>query len=443
MTPVTRHPRALLERIFQGAIAAVAPGPAVQRAVAGLPIGGSPWLRILAMGKAAVPMATAAADALQARGLRVRDGLVIPAQPTMLHHPVLRVVPGDHPIPGEGSREAAREVGRFARQGRPGDLVLVLLSGGTSSLIAAPVDHLDADDLVALHQVLIRSGQPVGLVNRLRRRCSRWGAGRLALALAPARIELLAISDVPGDVLADIGSGPCSPDPDRALALRDFLQSASLWTELPAGVRRLLDETVLGTIADTPARGDPRLEGVGTRIIARNRDAVLGAMRAATGAGLVAEAAAEVLAGEAAPMGRRIAEQLLAPPATGTARCVVWGGETVVRLEPEHQGLGGRSQELALAAASVLGRSQGDFPALLAAGTDGRDGPTPAAGGFAMPGTWRRIRAAGRDPAADLAAHDSHRALAAADATLVTGPTGTNVMDLVIGLSRPDPKLKE
>jgi hydroxypyruvate reductase len=407
--------------------------------VADLAIGGSPWLRILAMGKAAVPMATAAADALQARGLRVRDGLVIPAQSTMLHHPVLRVVPGDHPIPGERSREAAREVGRFARQGRPGDLVLVLLSGGTSSLIAAPVDHLDGDDLVALHQVLIRSGQPVSVVNRLRRRCNRWGAGRLALALAPARIELLAISDVPGDVLADIGSGPCSPDPDRAAELRDFLQAASLWTELPVGVRRLLDETILGTIPDTPAAGDSRLEGVGARIIAGNRDAVLGAVRAATGAGLEAEAGAETLAGEATPMGRRLAEQLLAAPVTGAPRCVVWGGETVVRLAPSHHGLGGRSQELALAAASVLARGRGDFPALLAAGTDGRDGPTPAAGGFATPGTWQRIQAAGRDPAADLAAHDSHRALAAADATLATGPTGTNVMDLVIGLLRAAP----
>ncbi len=434
MTPMTRHPRALLERIFQGAIAAVAPGPAVQRAVAGLSLGGSPWLRILALGKAAVPMATAAADTLLARGLRIRDGLVIPAQSTLLHPPVLRGVPGDHPIPGERSREAAREVGRFARQGRPGDLVLVLLSGGTSSLIAAPVDHLDAEDLLALHQVLIRSGQPVGVVNRLRRRCNRWGAGRLALALAPARIELLAISDVPGDVLADIGSGPCSPDPDRAVELRDFLRSAGPWAELPAGVRRLLDETILGTIPDTPAAGDPRLGHVAARIIAGNRDAVLGAVRAATGAGLGAEAAPHALAGEAAPMGQRIARELLAVPAAGTARCMVWGGETVVQLGPGHHGLGGRSQELALAAAEVLQRGQGDLPALLAAGTDGRDGPTPAAGGFAMPGTWQRIQAAGRDPAADLAAHDSHRALAAADATLVTGPTGTNVMDLAIGL---------
>lgn len=436
MTTVPRHPRALLEQIFHGAIAAVAPGPAVHRAVAGLPINGAPWIRILALGKAAVPMATAAADGLAARGLRLRDGLVVPAHSTTLFHPVLRVVPGDHPIPGERSREAAREVGRFARQGRPDDLVLVLLSGGTSSLIAAPVDQLETTDLVALHQALIRSGQPIGVVNRLRRRCNRWGAGRLALALAPARIEVLAISDVPGDVMADIGSGPCSPDPDRADTLRDFLRETGLWSDLPAGVHRLLDGVIGGEFPDTPAPGDPRLAAVATRIIASNRDAIAGGVRAAVALGLRAAPAGEPLAGEAAPMGRRIADRLLALT-SAEARCLVWGGETVVQLGPGDLGSGGRSQELALAAAEVLAGAEGEFPALLAAGTDGRDGATPAAGAHAFPGTWRRIRAAGRDPARDLAAHDSHPSLHAADATLITGPTGTNVMDLVIGIGRP------
>lgn len=437
MTTVTRHPRAMLEQIFHGALAAVAPGPAVQRAVADLTLDGAQWIRILALGKAAVPMATAAADALASRGLRVRDGLVVPAQSTILFHPVLRVVPGDHPIPGERSREAAREVGRFARQSRAGDLVLVLLSGGTSSLIAAPVDHLEASDLVALHRVLIHSGQPISVVNRLRRRCSRWGAGRLALALAPARIELLAISDVPGDVVADIGSGPCSPDPDRAADLRDFLRTEQLWPELPAGVQRLLELTAGGEIPDTPAAGDPGLAAVATTIIAANRDAVAGALQAAGRLGLEGRAMAEPLSGEAAPMGRAVAERLLSAAPATTPRCLVWGGETVVRVPPASRGLGGRSQELALAAAEVLGRASGESPALLAAGTDGRDGPTPAAGGFAMPGTWRRIQAAGRNPEEDLAAHDSHPALHAADATLIIGPTGTNVMDLAIGIVQP------
>lgn len=435
MTTVPRHPRAQLEQIFHGALTAVAPGPAVHRAVSGLAIPDGTWIRILALGKAAVPMATAATDALASRGLSIRDGLVVPTHSTTLPHPALRVVPGDHPIPGTRSGEAAREVGHFTRQGRPGDLVLVLLSGGTSSLIAAPVDTFPAADFVALHEALLRSGQPIGVVNRLRRRCSRWGAGRLALALAPARIELLAISDVPGDVIADIGSGPCSPDPDRAAGLRDFLRSAALWPELPASVQRLLDGAVDGTFPDTPQAGDPRLSSVSTCVIAANRHAVAGAVRAAAAAGFRARAMPEPLTGEAAPMGRQIAERLLSLEPS-SRQCLIWGGETAVHLNRGTKGSGGRSQELALAAAQALAGAGGDSPALLAAGTDGQDGSTPAAGGVVFPGTWQRIQAAGRNPSSDLATHDSHLALAAADALVITGPTGTNVMDLVIGISR-------
>lgn len=434
MSQLSRHPRALLERIFAGAVAAVAPGPAVQRAVAGLEIGSAAWVRILALGKAAVPMATAAARALADRGLRVRDGLVVPPEPALLSRPEFQVVPGDHPLPGPRSRQAAAALDRFARDGRPGDLVLVLLSGGTSSLVAAPVPGFTETGLAELHAWLLAAGLPIHDTNRLRRRFARWGAGRLALALAPARVEVLAVSDVPGDAIGDIGSGPCSPDPDTAAGLLAWLGEAGLGDALPAEARAHLDGVLAARWPETPKPGDPGLSGVHTRVVAANRDAVQGALRAAEAAGLVALAAGEPLAGEAAAMGRQVARRLVDAPPAAAPTCLVWGGETVVRLAPGSRGEGGRCQELALAAAEVLAAARGERPALLAAGTDGRDGATPAAGGFADPGTWRRIGASGRDPAADLAAHRSHPALHAAGAVLVTGPTGTNVMDLVIAL---------
>jgi len=431
-----RHPASVLVRLYEGGIAAVEPSPAVHQGIAALAIPADTWIRILALGKASVPMANAAVEALQARGLRVREGLVVSHAPAALRAPELLLVTGDHPLPGPRSQRAAQAIDRFARDGRPGDLVIVLLSGGTSSLIAAPVEGLAEADLLALHTQLLTLGLPIGATNRLRRRCSRWGAGRLGVALAPARVELLAMSDVPGDALADIGSGPCSPDPDSALGLRTWLQGSGLWPELPAGVRRLIDATAAGLAHETPQAGDPRLASVAARIIASNREAVAGVLLRAALLGVEAEAAGEPLSGDAAGMGRRIAAQLLAARSGEGPACLIWGGETTVRVTTPDAGLGGRSQELALAAAEVLAEAEGDYPALLAAGTDGRDGATEAAGGFADPATWRRIIAAGRSPSIDLARHDSHAALGCARALLVTGPSGTNVMDLVIALVR-------
>lgn len=432
-----RPSRGLLEQVFAGALAAAAPGPAVHRAIRSLEVTGSPWIRILALGKAAVAMATAAADALAARELRVRDGLVVATHPTTLADPALTVVVGDHPVPGPRSATAADAVARFASEGRPDDLVLVLLSGGTSSLVGAPVAPLGPEDFRSLQEFLLHSGLPIDTVNRIRRRGARWGAGRLAAALAPARVEVLALADVPGGALQDIGSGPCSPDADRAGDLKAFLGEAGLWRQMPPGYLRLLDDTIAGRVEETAASGDPRLAGVQGRVIASNQDAVDGALRMARDLGLDARAGSPTLSGPAAEAGRRIADQLRHTDPGPRGVCVVWGGETTVHVPPGAKGQGGRCQELALAAAESLAQPGESTVALLAAGSDGRDGQTPAAGGFAEPTTWRAIKAAGRDPAADLSGHDSHSALAAVRATYTTGPTGTNVMDLVIGIVQP------
>jgi glycerate 2-kinase len=426
----------MLERVFQGALAAVAPGPAVRRGLEGVDLNPQRWIRVLALGKAAVPMATAAAEVLRERGIRLRDGLVVDARAVTLANPVLRMVAGDHPVPGRRSAEVARALERFTTDGRPGDVVLVLLSGGTSSLIGAPVSGLTQGDLEAIHRLALRAGLPIGEMNRLRRRFSRWAAGRLALALAPADLHVLAISDVPGDAMADIGSGPCSPDPDRAGPLREWLVASGLWDAIPANARAILDAVVAGDLPDTPSQADEVFQRIQPRIIAANADAMRGAKETAIRLGLRATLESQPLSGDAAGMGRLLGRRLMTSPRLEHPECLIWGGETAIALPDDHAARGGRSQELALAAAEVLAAAAGNYPALLAAGTDGVDGQGDAAGAVVDPSTWQRIVAAGRQPLADLHAHRSYDALDSAGALLRTGPTGTNVMDLVLALQR-------
>jgi glycerate-2-kinase len=234
------------------------------------------------------------------------------------------------------------------------------------------------------------------------------------------------VSDVIGDDLAAIGSGPCVPDPSTAREVRDALVRAGLWDGLGPSLRRYLDADV----PETPKPGDPVFAQVESTLIATNRLALEAAGRRASEAGLVAEIDDSPFAGEAAIAGARIAERLLAGDAK--PRCLILGGETTVTIGDRGAGLGGRSQELALSAARVLRRMPA--AALLSAGTDGRDGPTDAAGAVVDGTTWEAIAAVGRDPASALQHHDSYAALASVDALIKTGPTGTNVMDVVIGI---------
>jgi hydroxypyruvate reductase len=289
--------------------------------------------------------------------------------------------------------------------------------------------------------MLLGSGLDIVAMNRIRKRFSRWGGGRLAAALAPARVRVFIVSDVIGDDLASIASGPCVPDPTTAADVRAALEHAGLWKRLPGPLCQLVVRAVEGRIPETPKPGDPAFARVETRLIASNRLALEAAAARATALGLVPHLMDPVLSGEAAETGRRVAATVLtychgsgsqpqpSPP------CLIWGGETTVTLGPAPSGLGGRSQELALAAAQVLaGARDRTAPAILAAGTDGRDGPTDAAGGVVDPTTWEAIRRAGRDPARDLLAHDAYPALDAVGSLLRPGLTGTNVMDVVFGL---------
>lgn len=453
-------PRALLADLYWAAVTAAAPGPALRRALATQTASASRRVHILALGKAARPMAEAAVAVLAERGQQPAGGLLVVPEPCAPPHRLLPVVVGDHPLPGTGSQAAADALGLAATAVRPEDEVWVLLSGGTSSLVAAPLPGVDAAELSTLYRLLLGSGLDITAMNRIRKRFSRWSAGRLAAALAPAHVKNFTISDVIGDELGSIGSGPCVPDPSSAADVRASLVSAGLWQATPAGLRDHLEAVVRGALPDTPKAHHPAFRTTTTSIIASNRLALDAVLQHAAAMGLEALLVDAALSGEAARVGREVAARLQAYHATNVASAqaggvhkhtvLVWGGETTVTLSGA-PGLGGRSQELALSAAEVLaeppvGRSEDAARGaagshgrltLLAAGTDGRDGPTDAAGGFADASVWRRIAAAGRDPRRDLDTHDSHAALAAAGALFHTGMTGTNVMDLVLGLVSP------
>ena len=181
----TPSPAALLADLYASATAAVNPGPALSRRLAALPSGGAPrW--IIALGKAALPMAQAAVETLASRGAEPAGGLIVPPAPAPAPHPRLRVVPGDHPEPGPGSLAAAEALGQVAAQAARGEEVWVLLSGGATSLLGAPVEGITPAELTELYALLLGSGLDITAMNRIRKRFSRWGGGRLALALAPA-----------------------------------------------------------------------------------------------------------------------------------------------------------------------------------------------------------------------------------------------------------------
>ena len=251
----------------------------------------------------------------------------------------------------------------------------MLLSGGTSSLAAAPAAGITDQDLSVLWEFLLRSGQPISVMNAIRKRCLRWGAGRLAAALAPRHVTVLCISDVIGDDPGTIGSGPCAPDPRSGREVLGLLETVAASRDVPASVRRVLERQASGELPDTPKPGDDIFRNVTTHVVASNRLAVLGVRDRAQELGLSVLAGASDLSGEARAAGTRIGAFLRA--GGGGANCFIWGGETTVTLDAA-AGRGGRCQELALAAAAELE----DVPGvgLLAAGTDGRDGPTDAAG---------------------------------------------------------------
>ena len=432
--------RALTLELYDAAVAAAAPGPATARAVDALGIDRSARLWIFAFGKAARPMAAAAVTASLRSLHSIVGGLVVGADDGSSPYPTILSMRGDHPIPGRHSFEAAAKVAEVASGRRGNDVAIVLLSGGASSLIGAPVRGISESDFVSLQETLLGSGLDIASMNLVRKRFARWGAGRLALALAPATTHCLAISDVAGDDLSVIGSGPCVPDTANIADVKDLLQRANILSRMPAAYRDYLNGVTRGTVPETPAQSHPAFAHITARVIGNNRVALDGIAAKANEHRIAVSIADERLEGEAARAGESIARTLVAAASQGaTNACFAWGGETTVTLTSSTgagAAGGGRCQELALAAARVLHQAGPEAAGitLLAAGTDGRDGATDAAGAIVDGTTWLAVTEGGRDPANALAAHESYKALRTANALIQRRDTGTNVNDVVIGV---------
>jgi glycerate 2-kinase len=403
--------RRLLGGCLSAALRAVDGRRVVAGALGGMDLSGK-W-PVLALGKAAPAMLAGAADALgEGIGAALcitRDDALRPGEPGVAH---ARLVMGDHPVPGERSLAAGRELLAFLDALPPGAPLLCLLSGGSSALVEALPADIRVADLARANQWLLASGLPIGAVNRVRARLSSLKAGRLArYAGKDRRILVLTISDVPGDDPACIGSGPWTPAPDSLL---------------PDGLPPWLD-ALLDRAPAPPAPGDRSLAQVDYRVIAGGRHALQAADAAARAAGLSFTRHEVPLQGSV----DAAAELVLAAVMAGPPGVHGWSGETTLSL-PVDAGRGGRNSHLALRLATAL-EGRADITVVCAA-TDGSDGSTRAAGGWADGDVAGRGRALGLDAAVALARADSGAYLAATGDALVTGPTGTNVMDLVLAV---------
>jgi hydroxypyruvate reductase len=430
------EPRDFLTRVYRSGVAAADPRLASRQAVEVLDdLAPSTW--VVAIGKAAHAMASGAVDVLRARRVGIAGGLVVAHAPSQDATHGLPYVQGNHPTPGSGSQLAADYLSNLASETGESSDAIVLVSGGATSLMAAPVDGLSAEDLRAAFASLLASGVDIEIMNAVRKRLLRFGGGRLATALQSRRVHCLVASDVISNDPASIASGPCVPDPMTAGEVRAVASAAGAWEKLPATVKAHIDAMVDGRVPDLPPADHPRFASTTTKVILDRLSAEGGAAAEAYLKGVPVEVVPTPLSGDAAKSGKEFALELVSR-SPGELKCVIRTGETTVSLgaSPEP---GGRCQEFALACAGTL-ESAGPLASgitVLAAGTDGRDGPTDAAGAIVDAFTWSAIRHGGIDPVAALRHHSSYHALEAAGALLKTGATGTNVNDLVIALLLP------
>jgi hydroxypyruvate reductase len=342
-----------------------------------------------------------------------------------------------HPIPDQAGVEGTQRMADLLAGATERDLVLAVLSGGGSALLVLPAPGLTLADLQDTTDLLLRSGATIVELNAVRKHLSQIKGGGLARLAGRAPVVSLILSDVVGDPLDVIAAGPTAPDPTTFAEAWAVVERYGLVERLPEGTRRHLQAGLDGDLPDTPKPDDPLFERVHNLLVGNNRLAAEAAVEAARANGLNALLLSTYVEGEARQVARvaaALAKEMVAHgrPAPLPA-CLVWGGETTVTVRG--QGKGGRNQELALAAALALeGLPQ---VLLVALGTDGTDGPTDAAGAVATGKTINRARSLGLDPVAHLENNDAYPFFHALNDLILTGPTGTNVNDLMFLFAFP------
>jgi hydroxypyruvate reductase len=413
--------------IFRAALSAADPAGAVERYLKRRDFSRFRNIYVVGAGKAGASMAQAAERVL---GRRIAAGLV---NVKYGHTAKLRRIELNecgHPVPDENGVAGAERIARIAAGAEKDDLVICLISGGASALLPAPAEGITLEEKQATTRLLLASGANIHEINSIRKHISRIKGGQLARLVAPARVESLMLSDVIGDNLDVIGSGPTAPDASTFAGAVGILDRYGIRERVPASVRERIEQGASGAIPETPKPDDPVFARVRNTIVGSNRLALAAAAREARAQGyrtLVLSSEIQGEAREIARMHAAIASEMartgqpMKPPA-----CIITGGETTVTLRGD--GLGGRAQEFALAA----GIDIAGLPNVVVfiAGTDGTDGPTNAAGAVVDGETL------GRKPDARryLDRNDSYHYFEALGDLIITGPTNTNVMDVCIVL---------
>jgi hydroxypyruvate reductase len=382
-------------------------------------------------GKAAVPMVAALVDIL---GDRLTGGVVVTKYGHSSNggpHASITLYEAGHPLPDQAGVTGAQHLAQIVNGADPEDLIICPISGGGSALLTLPAPGIELADLQALTDQLLRSGANINELNTVRKHLSQLKGGGLARMAAPVTVISLILSDVVGDPLDVIASGPTVPDPTTYADARAVLERYQLASTAPAPILSRLQRGLDGQLAETPKPDDPIFDRVQNVIVGSNRLAAEAALAQARDLGFNALLLSTFVEGEACEVARfaaALAKEIrrhgrpLAPPA-----CIVWGGETTVTVRGD--GIGGRNQELALAAALALD----GWPdlALVALATDGTDGPTDAAGACVSGETADRARQRGLEPSAYLARNDSYHFFQQMGDLIITGPTQTNVNDLL------------
>ncbi|CAG1065638.1 glycerate 2-kinase [uncultured bacterium] len=441
-----RDKKETLKKIFEAAVQAASPSNALQKNLQLAPSGKrlllkagrfsidlNKYKRVYAVGggKAVCPMARALEGLL---GKRLSGGLVV----TKYGHsePLKKIIvkEASHPVPDRNGLDGAGEILRIAEQAGEDDLVIVLLTGGASALLPLPVFGLRLRDKQKASALLINSGATIDEINTVRKHLSAIKGGFLAAAAHPATVLTLIVSDVVGNSLSTIASGPAAPDPTTFADALKVIGKYGLSQKMPRKVMSILREGSKGELTETPKPGEPLFKRAKNIIIADNLAALKGAAAKARALGFRPLILSSSITGntrEAASFFASVLKEVknsgnpVKPPA-----CVLMGGETTLKITGK--GLGGRNQEFALSLAMALKSAPGIHA--LSAGTDGTDGPTEAAGAYALPDTLGRAGSSGLDPQKYLTRNDSYSFFRKIDGLFITGPTGTNVMDIAIGI---------
>ncbi|MEA3434922.1 MAG: glycerate kinase [Thermodesulfobacteriota bacterium] len=429
-------------KIFHKGLQAVEPGSAIKRSCKregdNLLIGNKKYnlsgiknIFVTGAGKATAPMAAAIEDIL---GENITSGIINVKYGHTANLNCIRLIEAGHPVPDKNGMLGAGEILNLVEGTKKDDLVLCLISGGGSALFVLPAEGITLKDKQDTIRILLSCGATIHEINTIRKHISKIKGGRLASAAYPAEMVSLILSDVVGDDLDVIASGPSVPDPSTFEDSIKIIKKYKITKNIPKAVVSHIRKGASGKIPETPKEADKIFKNTYNLIIAGNMEAINAARQESNKVGYKTLVLSSMIEGETRDVAKvhtAIAKEILRtgnpipPPA-----CILSGGETTVKITGS--GLGGRNQEFVLAAAIDIAERKNIV--VLSGGTDGGDGPTDAAGAIADNNTFKRAESIGLNPLNFLLNNDSYHFFKQLDDLLITGPTNTNVMDLRIML---------